>query len=74
MEYDQRKQAADPVLERLRLNIREKMDDTANVILQSGVIKNFPEYTNKVGVIEGFAIAERELLDLDITLSKANEG
>ena len=47
----------------LRKMLRERMHEvTAN--LATGSASNFPDYRHAVGVIEGLAWAERELLDL----------
>ena len=47
----------------LRKLIRERMNEgTDNLV--TGSASNFPDYRHEVGVIEGLAWAERELLDL----------
>ena len=62
-----RTRAKDETLALLQKRIRELMNTTTDVVAGGGA-KNFPEYTKMTGVIEGFALAERELLDLDIKL------
>ena len=48
----------------LRENIRIIMNERADHI-STGGCSNFDEYSKCCGVIEGLAIAERELLDLN---------
>jgi hypothetical protein len=50
-------------LERLRRRIREILNDYADTIAGGGA-QDFAEYKRLCGVIEGLAIAERELLDV----------
>ena len=47
----------------LRDQIRDLMNSMSDH-LSTGSCKDFPEYTRCCGVIEGLAMAERELLDL----------
>jgi hypothetical protein len=47
----------------LRDQIRGLMNSMSDH-LSTGSCKDFPEYTRCCGVIEGLAMAERELLDL----------
>ena len=47
----------------LRKRIRQHMNDMADAV-STGDAKDFPEYKRMVGVIEGLAFAEREVLDL----------
>ena len=47
----------------LRKLIRERMNEVTDN-LATGSARNFPDYRHDVGVIEGLAWAERELLDL----------
>ena len=47
----------------LRKMLRERMNEVTDN-LATGSASNFPEYRHDVGVIEGLAWAERELLDL----------
>lgn len=50
-------------LDLLRKRIRQHMNDMADAV-STGDAKDFPEYKRMVGVIEGLAFAEREVLDL----------
>jgi hypothetical protein len=50
-------------LDMLRKRIRQHMNDMADAV-STGDAKDFPEYKRMVGVIEGLAFAEREVLDL----------
>ena len=47
----------------LRKMLRERMNEVTDN-LATGAASNFPDYRHDVGVIEGLAWAERELLDL----------
>ena len=47
----------------LRKMLRERMNKVTDN-LATGSASNFPDYRHDVGVIEGLAWAERELLDL----------
>lgn len=49
--------------------LNEKADDLA-----MGGAKSFDEYQKMVGVIEGLAVAEREMLDLIEKQRKAESG
>lgn len=53
----------DSNLKYLRDKIREMMNDLADYIATGSAI-DWADYRHKVGVIEGLAKAERELLDL----------
>lgn len=57
-------------LDVLRERIRKILNDVADDII-GGSCQNYPQYTHKTGVIEGLAIAERELLDLQQELERA---
>lgn len=57
------------VLEYLRKKIRDMMNIHADHIATGGV-NDWAEYRHQVGVIEGLAKAERELLDLEERLSR----
>ena len=48
------------------------MNDIADSI-STGSAKSYDEYQNMVGVINGLAIAERELLDLVEAMKKGEE-
>ena len=54
----------------LRQLLRNHMNDRADHLAGNGA-NSFPEYTHITGVIEGLAIAERELLDLKRQIEKA---
>tara|TARA_R110001583_G_scaffold7590_1_gene37530 strand:+ start:735 stop:932 length:198 start_codon:yes stop_codon:yes gene_type:complete len=47
----------------LRDKIRDQMNDISDHV-SGGGCKDFSEYAKSCGVIEGLALAERELLDL----------
>jgi hypothetical protein len=57
------------VLEYLRKKIRDMMNDVADHVSTGGVI-DWPDYRYNIGLIEGLARAERELLDLKERLEK----
>ena len=57
-------QAAEQILETLRLSLRNEMNDIADHMAGGGCT-DFNEYTSCAGKIAGLAYAERELLDLD---------
>ena len=48
--------------EHLKIKLRGMMNEHADHIA-SGACKNFDEYQKMTGIIEGLALAERELLD-----------
>ena len=50
------------LLEHLKLKYRGLMNEHADHIA-TGACKDFPDYQKMVGIIEGIALAERELLD-----------
>lgn len=58
--------------ELLRKKIRERLNDHADNIAGGGC-DDYPAYRKACGVIEGLAIAERELLDL-IEVQRKTEG
>jgi hypothetical protein len=58
-------------LEYLRKKIREMMNDRADFVA-TGAAEDWAAYRYQVGVIEGLARAERELLDLAEKLSEQN--
>ena len=60
------------VYEVFQKNIRSAMNDQAD-FLATGGARSFEEYHKIVGVIEGLALAERELLDLCEALRKGEE-
>ena len=53
-------------------NLRVKMNDLADAI-STGSAQSFDEYRKMVGVIEGLALAERELLDLVEAMKKGQD-
>ena len=53
-----------PVLEQLRKIYRDQMNELADS-LAGGACHDFEQYKHITGIIEGYARAERELLDLD---------
>lgn len=56
--------AKDPTLEYLRQKIRGHMNDTSDNMI-NGACEDFGHYKHYVGIVEGLALAERELLDAD---------
>ena len=62
-------QASNSALETLRKRIREQMDNLSDDIALGGC-KTFEDYQKMTGILEGFARAERELLDLSEQLEK----
>ena len=69
MAQDQKTRANDPALAALQKNIRKEMNDYADTVA-SGGCPTIEEYRRMTGIIEGFALAERHLLDLDDTLTQ----
>ena len=60
----------DNTLVYLRQQFRRIMNETSDH-LSAGACKDFAEYARCCGVVEGLALAERELLDLQERLEKA---
>ena len=60
----------DNTLSYLRQQLRRLMNETRDH-LSTGACKDYSEYARCCGVIEGLALAERELLDLQERLEKA---
>jgi len=58
------------VLDTLKGMIRQIMNDRSDHMLGDGC-ESFSEYRHQTGVIEGLAIAERELLDLKERIENA---
>jgi hypothetical protein len=56
--------------ELIRKKIREHMNNYADDLATGGA-KDYPDYRFQVGVIQGLALAEREILDLVETARKA---
>jgi len=55
--------AEELLFETYQKKLRERMNDLADSI-STGSARTYDEYSKMVGVIEGLALAERELLDL----------
>ena len=55
--------AEESLVDVYRRALRNQMNEMADVISGGGA-QSFEEYKKMVGIIEGLAIAERELLDL----------
>jgi hypothetical protein len=64
--------AEEHLFEAYQKKLRERMNDLADTISTGGA-KDFSEYQNMVGTINGLALAERELLDLVETMTKGEE-
>ena len=65
---------SDNALLTLKDMLRKQMDSTANYILGEGGgggCKNFEEYRYYTGIIQGLALAERDLLDLNQRIEEA---
>jgi hypothetical protein len=60
----------DNTLGYLRVQLRRMMNETSDH-LSAGACKDFAEYARCCGVVEGLALAERELLDLEERLERA---
>ena len=58
------------VFEFLRKRIREEMNEMSDHI-SGGACSDFSEYSKCCGVIQGLAVAERELLDLKQKMEQA---
>tara|TARA_R100001163_G_scaffold45022_1_gene33914 strand:- start:2058 stop:2258 length:201 start_codon:yes stop_codon:yes gene_type:complete len=58
------------VFEFLRKRIREEMNEISDHI-SGGACSDFSEYSKCCGVIQGLAVAERELLDLKQKMEQA---
>ena len=56
------------ILSVLRTRIRELMNDRADVLI-GGAAVDFPDYRHMTGVVEGLALAERELIDIQSSLA-----
>ena len=62
--------APDNSLAYLRVQLRRMMNETSDH-LSTGACKDYSEYARCCGVVEGLALAERELLDLEKKLEQA---
>ena len=58
-------------LELIRKNIRTEMNDLADFLSTGGAL-DYPTYRHIVGKIEGLAVAERYVLDLEEKLLRAD--
>tara|TARA_B100001093_G_scaffold517423_1_gene598929 strand:+ start:865 stop:1065 length:201 start_codon:yes stop_codon:yes gene_type:complete len=61
---------ADTSLRILRDKLRNIMNDMSDH-LSGGGCRNMEEYSKCVGIIEGLALAEREILDLDKSIEES---
>jgi hypothetical protein len=57
----------------IRKKIREDLNDLAD-FLSTGGAPDYPSYRHIVGKIEGLAVAERHIIDLEERLLKESEG
>ena len=64
--------AEEHLFEVYQKKLRERMNEMADVVA-TGSAQSFDEYRKMCGIIEGLALAERELLDLVEALSKGEE-
>ena len=64
--------AEEHLFEVYQKKLRERMNNLADII-SVGTAKDFSEYQNMVGTINGLALAERELLDLVEAMKKGEE-
>lgn len=49
-------------LDVVRMKVRERMNELADAVA-TGAAQDYPAYMKMVGIIEGLAFAERDLLD-----------
>lgn len=61
----------DSVIRYLKDRIRSVMNDRADYV-STGACTDFADYKHHVGVIEGLALAERELLDVAERMQRAD--
>ena len=64
--------AEEHLFEVYQQKLRERMNELADSVA-TGAAQSYDEYRKMVGVIEGLALAERELLDLIEALKKGEE-
>jgi hypothetical protein len=64
--------AEEHLFEVYQKKLRERMNEMADVVA-TGSAQSFDEYRKMCGIIEGLALAERELLDLVEALNKGEE-
>tara|TARA_R100000742_G_C4230434_1_gene52134 strand:- start:331 stop:534 length:204 start_codon:yes stop_codon:yes gene_type:complete len=62
---------ADSVLGSLRKKLRKQMNDLADA-MSVGSCTDYEQYRQMVGMIEGLAWAEREILDLEEKMNDPN--
>lgn len=59
------------ILDHLRSKLREIMNERADY-LATGSASDWADYKHQTGVIEGLALAEREIIDLAERLKRAD--
>ena len=64
--------AEEHLFEAYQKKIRDRMNEMADAVA-TGSAQSFDEYRKMCGIIEGLALAERELLDLVEALIKGEE-
>lgn len=64
--------AEEHLFEVYQQKLRERMNELADSVA-TGAAQSYDEYRKMVGVIEGLALAERELLDLIEAMKKGEE-
>jgi|TARA_R110002020_G_scaffold288701_1_gene504182 translation initiation factor 1 (eIF-1/SUI1) len=64
--------AEEHLFEAYQKKLRERMNDMADMV-STGSAQSFDEYRKMVGIIEGLALAERELLDLVEAMKKGDD-
>lgn len=64
--------AEENLFEVYQKKLRERMNEVADMVA-TGSAQSFDEYRKMVGIIEGLALAERELLDLVEAMKKGEE-
>ena len=64
--------AEEHLFEAYQKKIRDRMNEMADAVA-TGSAQSFDEYRKMCGIIEGLALAERELLDLVEALEKGEE-
>ncbi len=69
-EYEAERHAADPLLANLQQKIRVIMNDWADHVA-GGACRDYAEYKHVAGIIEGLALAEREILLMDQQITEA---
>ena len=59
------------ILEHLRAKLREMMNERADYVA-TGSATDWSDYKHQTGIIEGLALAEREIMDLAERLKRAD--